>query len=104
MADDHIGAVLVSGQPGLVGIVTDRDLALAVLGGELDPNGAPLHKVMSEGVVTVDINADLDEVVQLMREFGIRGVPVTEGGRPVGLVTFDDPTLPGGVSERACDW
>lgn len=98
MADNHIGAVLVSGQPGLVGIVTDRDLALAVLGGELDPKGAPLHEVMSEGVVTVDIDSGLDEVVGLMQKYGIRRVPVTEGGRPVGLVTFDDLVLDGSVS------
>lgn len=97
MADNHIGAVLVSGQPGLAGIVTDRDLALAVLGGELDAKGTPLHEFMSEDVVTVDINAELDEVVALMRDYGIRRVPLMEEGRPVGLVTFDDLVLDGSV-------
>ncbi|MBS3652506.1 CBS domain-containing protein [Pseudaminobacter sp. 19-2017] len=42
MADNHIGAVLVSGPGGVAGIVTDRDLALAVLGGGLDPKTTPL--------------------------------------------------------------
>ena len=37
MADNHIGAVLVSDPRGLAGIVTDRDLALAVLGHGLKP-------------------------------------------------------------------
>lgn len=98
MADNHVGAVLISGRPGLAGIVTDRDLAPAVLGGELDPREAPLHEVMSEGVVIVDIDADLDAVVGLMQEYGIRRVPVTEAGRPVGLVTFDDLVLDGSAS------
>lgn len=97
MADNHIGAVLVTGEPGLAGIVTDRDLALAVLGGELDPKGTPLWEVMSENVVTIDIDADLDEVARLMQEHGIRRIPVMEGGRPVGLVTFDDLVLDGSV-------
>jgi len=40
MEDNHIGAVLVSAPKGLAGIVTDRDLALAVLGGDLDPESS----------------------------------------------------------------
>ena len=97
MADNHIGAVLVSQPPGVAGILTDRDLALAVLGGGLDPRTTPLGEVMSEGVITCDIGADLDEVVRLMREHGVRRVPLTEGGRPVGLVTFDDLVVDGSV-------
>ncbi|MGA9869455.1 MAG: DUF2267 domain-containing protein [Acetobacteraceae bacterium] len=98
MADNHIGAVLVSQPPRVVGIMTDRDLALAVLGGELDPKTTPLGEVMSEEVICCDIGADIDEVVRLMQENGVRRIPLTEGGRPVGLVTFDDLVLDGSVS------
>jgi uncharacterized protein (DUF2267 family) len=97
MADNHIGAVLVSQPPGIVGILTDRDLALAVLGGDLDPKTTPLDEVMSEEVITCDIGADVDEVVRLMQEHGVRRIPLTEGGRPVGLVTFDDLVLESAV-------
>jgi uncharacterized protein (DUF2267 family) len=97
MADNHIGAVLVSQPPGIAGILTDRDLALAVLGGDLDPKTTPLDEVMSEEVITCDIGADVDEVVRLMQEHGVRRIPLTEGGRPVGLVTFDDLVLESAV-------
>jgi CBS domain-containing protein/uncharacterized protein (DUF2267 family) len=97
MADNHIGAVLVSDSGGLAGMVTDRDLALAVLGGDRDPKTTPLGEVMSEGVVTCDIGADLSEVVRLMKEHGIRRIPLMEGDRPVGLVTFDDLIVDGSV-------
>lgn len=98
MADNHIGSVLVSDPDGLAGIITDRDLALAVLGGELDPRTTPLEEVMSEEVIFCDINADLDDVVRLMREFGVRRIPVTENRRLVGLITFDDLVADGSVS------
>jgi CBS domain-containing protein/uncharacterized protein (DUF2267 family) len=98
MADNHIGAVLVSDKQQLSGIVTDRDLALAVLGGDLDPKITPLGEVMSEKVVACDIGESLSEVVRLMRKHGIRRVPVTEKGRPVGLVTFDDLVVEGSVA------
>jgi uncharacterized protein (DUF2267 family) len=102
MADNHIGAVLVSQPPGgLAGIVTDRDLALGVLGGDLEPKTARLTEVMSEGAVTCDIGADLDEVVRLMREHAVRRIPITEDGRPVGLVTFDDLVVDGSIAPDA---
>lgn len=101
MADNHIGSVLVSGRSGFAGIITDRDLALAVLGGNLDARTTPLGDVMSEDVITCPIGADLDEVSLLMAENGVRRIPLTENGRLVGLVTFDDLVLDGGVSIEA---
>jgi hypothetical protein len=85
----------------LAGILTDRDLALAVLGGDLDPKTTPLGEVMSEGVIACDIKADLDEVVRLMRDQGVRRIPITENGRLVGLVTFDDLVVDGSVGLEA---
>jgi hypothetical protein len=41
MADKHIGSVLVSGSQIPAGILSDRGLASAVLGGELDPKTTP---------------------------------------------------------------
>jgi CBS domain-containing protein/uncharacterized protein (DUF2267 family) len=101
MEDNHIGAVLVSEPPGVVGILTDRDLALTVLGGGLDAKTTPLGEVMSEEVVTCDVSADLDEVVRLMREYGVRRIPLMEEERPVGLVTFDDLIVDGSLGLEA---
>lgn len=101
MADNHIGAVLVSDGGGVAGIITDRDLALAVLGGGLDPKTTPLRDVMSEDVVTCEIGADVNEVVRLMRHHGIRRVPLVEDGKPVGLVTFDDLVVDDSLSLEA---
>jgi uncharacterized protein (DUF2267 family) len=101
MADNHIGAVLVSDQRGVAGIITDRDLALAVLGDGLDPKTTPLGQVMSEEVASCEIGADLDHVVRLMQQHGVRRIPLVEGGRPVGLVTFDDLVVGDSVSLEA---
>lgn len=98
MADNHIGAVLVSDRGEIAGLVTDRDLALAVLGGDLDPMSTHLGEIMSEEVVVCDITSELDQVVGLMQQHGIRRVPLVEGGRPVGLITFDDLVVDGSVS------
>jgi CBS domain-containing protein/uncharacterized protein (DUF2267 family) len=101
MADNHIGAVLVSDPRGLAGIVTDRDLALAVLGHGLDPTATTLGEIMSEEVVACDIGSDLAQVARLMQEHGVRRIPVTDGGRVVGLVTLDDLVVEGMVGPEA---
>lgn len=101
MADNHIGAVLVSDPKGLVGIVTDRDLALAVLGHGLDPTSTALSEFMSEDVVACDIGSDIAHVMKLMQEHGVRRIPVTEGGRAVGLITLDDLVAEGAVAPEA---
>lgn len=101
MEDNHIGVVLVSEPPGVVGLVTDRDLALVVLGGGMGAEMPPLGEIMSEEVITCDISANIEDVVRLMREHGVRRIPLMERGRPVGLVTFDDLVVDGSVDLEA---
>lgn len=101
MADNHIGSVLVNQRSGLAGIVTDRDLALAVFAGELDPHSTTLGEVMSEEVVTCGADAEIGDVVRLMRDNGVRRIPLVEGEKVVGLVTFDDLVLEEAVDLEA---
>ncbi|WP_348640567.1 CBS domain-containing protein [Chelativorans sp. Marseille-P2723] len=98
MADNHIGAVLVSDQRGIAGIVTDRDLALAVLGSDLHPKTTRLRDVMSEEIAVCEMGAGVEQAAELMREHGVRRIPLVEEGRPVGLVTFDDLVVNKSVS------
>jgi CBS domain-containing protein/uncharacterized protein (DUF2267 family) len=97
MADHQIGAVLVQGEE-LVGIVTDRDLALDVVAADLDPRTTTVHDVMSDEVATVDIDDTIDDVVHTMCEHACRRVPVLSNGKVVGLVTLDDLLLDGAIS------
>jgi len=43
---------------------------------------------MSEDVVACDVECDLAHVAKLMQEHGIRRIPITDGGRAVGLITL----------------
>ena len=60
----------------LVGIVTDRDLALRVLG-QGKPGSTPIEEAMSSGpLACVHPEDDLDKVEHLMAEHQVRRVPV----------------------------
>ncbi|MFE2070034.1 cyclic nucleotide-binding/CBS domain-containing protein [Streptomyces sp. NPDC059467] len=90
MAEASVGSVLVVDDEGaLVGIVTDRDIALRGLGGGLDRD-AEVDAVMSARVVTVDAGDDLQAAYRTFRRTGVRRLPVLELGRVVGVLTIDD--------------
>lgn len=98
MADNHIGAVLVTNEHELVGIVTDRDIALDVVAAELNPATTSVRDVMSDEIACVDIDDDVQKVVETMRNHACRRVPVLAAGRVVGIVTLDDLLLDEAIS------
>lgn len=100
MVDNHVGALLLANEGQLAGIVTDRDIVCEVTAAGLDPAMTLLGDVMSEAVVTVDVGADIDAVVALMKENACRRVPVMEGEQVVGLVTLDDLLVEGAIDAR----
>lgn len=93
MRTNEVGAIVVTDRDAIVGIVTDRDLALRVVGEGRDPRATRLRDVMSPGVATLAPDADHAAAVRLMTEQRTRRVPLVEEGRVVGMVTLDDLIL-----------
>jgi CBS domain-containing protein/uncharacterized protein (DUF2267 family) len=89
MADNHIGALIVHDGERVVGVVTDRDLALAVADDE-DPFQAQLEEVMSGPAVVLPATASEEDAARLMLNHHVRRIPILEGTRVAGLVTLDD--------------
>ncbi|MFI1518624.1 CBS domain-containing protein [Kitasatospora cineracea] len=90
MADADVGCLPVVAADGrLLGVVTDRDLALrrAAPGGDPHPGVAA---VMSAPAVTVDADGTVDDAYRLFRRTGVRRLPVVRDGRPVGVLSVDD--------------
>lgn len=75
----------------LVGVVTDRDLALRVLGRGLSPD-TPVREVMSGGdVACVRADDSLDDVEKLMGKRQVRRIPVVDQeNRVLGLIAQAD--------------
>jgi len=92
MTDNHVGAVLVVDRKGLCGIVTDRDLALKIVGRKL-PSRLPVSEVMTRDPVTVDVDDGVEQAAAMMHAMHVRRVVVLGGGRPKGIVTLDDLIL-----------
>src|SRR5687767_9223657 len=90
MQTKDIGAVpVVDSQETkkLVGIVTDRDLALKVVAQGLDPRQTRVEAVMTRNLVMCKVDDDLQRALEAMSERQLRRIPVVDGqGRLAGII------------------
>ena len=98
MVDNHVGAVFVRDRGRLAGIVTDRDLAVEVIGRDLDTREARLSDVMTPILETCPVDGTVEDVLCIMRQRACRRVPLVENGQLVGLVTLDDLVIEGAAA------
>ncbi|KIF83682.1 hypothetical protein TSA66_12070 [Noviherbaspirillum autotrophicum] len=95
MRDQHVGSLVVIRQADLgrvvAGMVTDRDIAIVAVARDFDPQSLRVGDIMSSEVVTARPDASLNDVLHLMRQSGVRRVPVTtDDAVLIGIVTLDD--------------
>ena len=78
MRDRNVGSVVIceSGRP--VGVITDRDLALAVVADRIESSLAAGDHA-SHPIVMGEVEMDIEEAVAIMIQHRIRRLPVTEG-------------------------
>ncbi len=95
MRHRHVGDVVVVDDPEQqripLGVVTDRDLAVEVLGNGRDAAATTLSSFMRGPVVIARESEDASAVIERMRTHGVRRIPVVdERGALIGIVTLDD--------------
>jgi CBS domain-containing protein len=100
MRDRNVGSVVVceSGRP--VGVITDRDLALAVVADGVSREDHA-GELASRPIVTGEVEMDIEEAVALMVQHRIRRLPVMGGEDLVGIVTIDDLAVRAGDLHQA---
>ena len=91
MRDRRVSCLLVLDGESLLGILTNRDLTGRVLAEGLPPE-TPVRQVMTPDPASLNPNALGSDVLHAMLELGVGHLPVTEGGRVVGIVTQTDLT------------
>ena len=91
---DHsgVGCVLVVDEGRLIGIITDRDLALRVVARER-PYDVPVSQAMTVRPVTIAPDAELEDAFRIFRRGQFRRLPVVDGTDVIGIVTVDDLLL-----------
>ena len=95
MREHHVGALVVTreiaGKETVVGLITDRDLAIEILARDLNPSDVKVGQLASRQLASVPETAGIAQAVAMMKETGVRRLLVTEAeGRMTGFVAADD--------------
>ncbi len=91
MKEFHVGSVLIAEEGWkLKGILTDRDIAIAIAAELKDPKTTCVCDVMTADPITISSDADVESALRIMNSAHIHRLPVTENGKLVGLLSSTD--------------
>ncbi len=95
MRRKHIGDLVVvdddDDNRAPIGIITDRDIVVEVLGANLDPAKTAVGSVVRTPLIIAHEDEDTFQVLERMRTHGVRRIPVVSvAGRLTGIITVDD--------------
>ena len=96
MREKHVGYLIVSeglsARAGrVVGVLTDRDIVVAVLAQEVDARALKVGDVMTRHPLLIEEEQSIEAVLRHMREAGVRRVPVVNrSGALSGVLSIDD--------------
>ena len=90
LATGNIGAMVVIGSEGVVGIVSERDVVRKLHEHGPDLLRRSVADIMSSAVVTCGLEDRVDDLAALMTNNRVRHVPVLDDGHLVGIVSIGD--------------
>lgn len=103
MKKEDVGSIPIVNQDKVIGIVTDRDIALRTVGSGCDVKQTKVKDIMTANPVTGSPDMDVHAAAKLMSENQIRRLPIQENNRLVGVVALGDISLEPTLSDNAED-
>ena len=93
MREIDAGSLPVGENDRLVGMITDRDIAIRAVGEGLGPE-TPVRQIMSQNIRWCYVDEELDDVAEQMAEHKVRRLPVlNRDKRLVGMISLGDISL-----------
>ena len=94
MADDDLGFLPVGENDRMVGMITDRDIAVRAVAKGRDPTTTKVREVMTDRVLYCFEDEDVDKAAESMSREQIRRLPIVDRRkRLVGVVSLGDIAL-----------
>ena len=99
MADKNIGAVLVTSNKKLVGILSERDYARKIILKGKTSKDTKVEEIMTAQVLFVSPEQSVEDCMAIMSEKHIRHLPVIEKGELLGIISIVD-VVKGIISDK----
>lgn len=91
MLDHNCGFVpVVSGEGDVVGVLTDRDICMALVREDVRPSQLPVSEISKGSIATCSPSDEIHIAIQIMEGSKVRRLPVVEDGKLRGIVSMTD--------------
>jgi CBS domain-containing protein len=91
LRDKNVGCLVAVDSEKPCGILTDRDIALKVIGEKKDPQRTKVRDIMTTNPTCISVTKTLHDLTALMHSHHVRRVPIVDGkDKVLGMVTLDD--------------
>ncbi len=102
MRELNVGGVPVCDGRRLTGMLTDRDIALRAVADGRDPRQTRVREAMSDGVVFVYDDQDVQDAARIMAQHQVRRLPVVSRDKQlVGMISLGDLSVHAGAQKSA---
>lgn len=90
MAEKNVGALMVTQDQKITGIISERDYARKIILQDLASKSTPVKDIMTTKVVSVRPEQSIEECMVLMTKKHVRHLPVYEGEILCGIISIGD--------------
>ena len=90
MSNKDIGALIVTEEQRVVGILSERDCARKMLQHQFYAEDVQVHQLMTAEVITIPLENTVKESLKLMTDRHLRHLPVVEKDQLIGMVAVGD--------------
>lgn len=101
MKEHNIGAVPVCQGNKVIGIITDRDIALRSVACGEDSKSQTVREIMSSNPVTGTQDMDVEDASRIMSERQIRRLPIVDNANLVGMISLGDIAVSPNLNQEA---
>lgn len=103
MKQYDVGSIPICNNNEIIGIVTDRDIAVRSVAQSHDVKSQKVYDIMTADPVVGTCDMDVHEVAKLMSERQIRRLPIVENNNLVGMVALGDLSVEPALQDNA-EW